>query len=155
MNTVFVRWYKDIVEGTVVNENDIFGMVAVSIPIQGMQATALFHPKNVFKSHLEACHDYPIHLPSAGVIHPTFIDNPGVGEFISNSIEQVKVSVDLAREGCDKTAIFEVNSDLEALQKFKHEHWNHEKNMLQLDYWPEYDKMFHAYQRKRLKRFSE
>ena len=137
--SVYVRWYKQVVEGTVVNENDLFGMVAVRIPIQGVQAVALYHPKNVFKTLQDACGKYPLHFPTPEeMIHlePQF----SVSETVSKAIEESKFISSLPESVCQEYL---------ALQQFKHDHWDNERNMLQLDYWPEYDRMYHAYQRKR------
>ena len=137
--SVYVRWYKQVVEGTVVNENDLFGMVAVRIPIQGVQAVALYHPKNVFKTLQDACGKYPLHFPTPEeMIHlePQF----SVSETVSKAIEESKFISSLPESVCQEYLV---------LQQFKHDHWDNERNMLQLDYWPEYDRMYHAYQRKR------
>ena len=54
---VFVRWYREILQGEVV-ENDrqdqLAGMVAVRIQIQGVFVTALFTPGHVYQSKDEA-----------------------------------------------------------------------------------------------------
>ena len=137
--SVYVRWYKQVVEGTVVNENDLFGMVAVRIPIQGVQAVALYHPKNVFKTLQDACGKYPLHFPTPEeMIHlePQF----SVYETVIKAIEESKFISSLPESVCQEYLV---------LQQFKHDHWDNERNMLQLDYWPEYDRMYHAYQRKR------
>lgn len=119
---VYVRWYKEVVEGKVVNEHDLFGMVAVRIPIQGVYAVALFTPKDIYKTAQEACGTFPKHFPTPKEI----------------------VHLDLATSVADS-----ISPEYNTLQQFKHDHWNHERNMLELDYWEEYDRMFHAYARKR------
>lgn len=124
---VYVRWYKEVVEGKVVNEHDLFGMVAVRIPIQGVQAVALFTPKDIYKTAQEACGTYPKHFPTPKEI----------------------VHLDPATSVADS-----ISPEYNTLQQFKHDHWNHEKNMLQLEYWPEFDRMYHAYQRKRRNIYS-
>ena len=133
---VYVSWYKKVVEGTIVKREDLFGMVAVSIPIQGVQSTALFQPDHVYKSMQEACGEYPVHYPTpAEMIHPAL-----PGESVAKVI----------KEAIDEARKIQEDDGYAKLQQFKVEHWNHERNMLQLDYWQEYDKMFHAYMRKRL-----
>ena len=91
------------------------------------------------KTDIEACGEYPAHFPTPDeLIHPTFIDNPGIGEFLQQAIN--------IQQAINKTAKNNLD-DWKALQQFKADHWNHEKNMLQLEYWPEFDRMYHAYMR--------
>lgn len=53
-DTVFVWWYGKPVQGMVVENKEVTpmlsSMVVVRIPIQGVHASALFMPKNVFTS---------------------------------------------------------------------------------------------------------
>lgn len=126
---VYVRWYKEVVEGKVVNEHDLFGMVAVRIPIQGVQAIALFTPKDIYKTAQEACGTFPKHFHTPNeIVH------------LEPSVAVIPTSVNSG---------FPADADYQTIQQFKHDHWNHERNMLQLEYWPEFDRMYHAYQRKR------
>lgn len=126
---VYVRWYGKVVEGTVVNEHDKFGMVAVSIPVQGVHSVALFHPDHVYNN---------VQAASYGV------NNKIVTQ---EKYEELK---DQVREKLSQPAA--LDEEYEKLQKFKEQHWNHERNRLELDYWSAYDQMFHAYMRKRLGR---
>lgn len=140
MSEVYVRWYNKVVAGQIVNQQDMFGMVAVSIPIQGAKVTALFQPQHVYKTPLEANHDYPLTSYSAQAVqHPDV--GPSVSETINTIIETQKTINEQIKNG--------PSEDWLAIQKFKEAHWNHEKNMLDLEYWEEFDKMYHAYQRKR------
>ena len=125
--TVYVRWYGKVVEGTVVNEHDKFGMVAVSIPIQGVHSVALFHPDHVYNN---------VQAASYGA------NNKIVTQ---EKYEELK---DQVREKLSQPAA--LDEEYEKLQKFLEQHWNHERNMLEFDYWLVYDQMFHAYMRKRL-----
>ena len=121
MKVVYVRWYKDVVEGTVVNEHDLFGMVSVRIPIQGVQSTALFKPQHIYQTEQEASL-----VKGAPVFHHSYV---------RPSVNTIKENLQ-----CE---------EWQAIQQFKQDHWNQEKNMLQLEYWPEFDRMYHEYQRKR------
>lgn len=51
-DTVFVRWYGKIVEGMIVENNEVTpalaSMVVVRIPVQGVRASALFTPQHVY-----------------------------------------------------------------------------------------------------------
>lgn len=46
--TVFVPWYGKVLQGNVVRENDMMGMTAVRIPLQGQHPIALFTPGHVY-----------------------------------------------------------------------------------------------------------
>lgn len=130
---VYVRWYKEVVEGHIVNEHDMMGMVAVSIPLMGSKATALYHPSHVYKTVQDACGSYPKHFPTPSeIVHP-----------------EPSVAVIPAATPVASASGIPADDDYRALQRFKHDHWDHERNMLQLDYWPEFDRMYHVYQRKR------
>ncbi|MBR2236376.1 MAG: hypothetical protein IJ887_00630 [Prevotella sp.] len=52
--TVYVLWYGKVLQGNVVKENDMFGMTAVRIPLQGQNPTALFTPGHVYDTPEEA-----------------------------------------------------------------------------------------------------
>ncbi len=51
-DTVFVRWYGKILEGMIVENNEVTpalaSMVVVRIPVQGVRASALFTPQHVY-----------------------------------------------------------------------------------------------------------
>ena len=121
MNTVYVRWYGQIVQGQVVSRNDLLGLVSVTIPIQGVQVIALFHPHHVYNTQQEA---------------------------------GCTVGVDLAKEETDKTVVtvqqVQPSGDWQVLQQFKADHWDHEHNRLQIDYWEEFYHLFRDYMAKRL-----
>lgn len=46
--TVYVLWYGKALQGNVVRENDMMGMTAVRIPLQGQHPIALFTPGHVY-----------------------------------------------------------------------------------------------------------
>lgn len=134
--SVYVRWYNEVVEGEIEKENDLFGMTAVKIPIQGVTVIALFHPKNIFKTAQEACGEYPKKFTfDTWAPH---IPDKSLSESIGEAIENAKRA--------------EEDPDWLALQKFLKDHWNHERNMLQLDYWQEYDRMFFDYMHRKLQK---
>ena len=145
--SVFVRWYNKVVEGSIVNEHDLFGMVAVSIPIQGVQATALFTPQHVYKTLQDACGNYPKHFPTPKeLVYP----EPPVKATVPalrSALRPVPATSVVGVSGVSGSA--GVSPEYLALQQFKHDHWDTTKNMLQLAYWPEFDRLYHAYQRKR------
>lgn len=130
MSKVFVRWYKEVVEGTIVRENDMFGMTLVEIPIQGVKVLTLFNPKHIYQTPKEAGN---IEFDSKSVKYDSF-------ELKIDDTQPISPIMEYSTD---------VHGDFLALQKFKADHWNHERNMLQLEYWQEYDRMFHAYARKR------
>lgn len=134
--SVYVRWYNEVVEGEIEKEDDLFGMTAVKIPIQGVTVIALFHPKNIFKTAQEACGEHPKKF-----VFDTWaphIPDKSLSESIGEAIENAKRATE--------------DPDWLALQKFLKDHWNHERNMLQLDYWQEYDRMFFDYMRRKLQK---
>ena len=52
--TVYVLWYGKVLQGNVVRENDMMGMTAVRIPLQGQHPIALFTPGHVYDTADEA-----------------------------------------------------------------------------------------------------
>lgn len=114
---VYVRWYSSVLQGEVV-ENDrkdqLAGMVAVRVEIQGVRITALFHPQHVYQSEAEAKGNSPI-----------------------ISANSPKVATE-ARE-ISRTEPSEVKSyiaDVYAntlLQRFKADHWDEAHNHLRID----------------------
>lgn len=133
--SVYVRWYNKVVEGEI-EKDDLFGMTAIKMPIQGVTVIALFHPKNIFKTAQEACGEYPKKFVFD--TWPPHIPDKSLSESIGEAIENAKRATE--------------DPDWLALQKFLKDHWNHERNMLQLDYWQEYDRMFFDYMRRKLQK---
>ena len=124
---VFVRWYNKVVEGTIVKENDMFGMTVVEIPVQGVKVKSLYSPKHIYKTAKEACGE----------------------EGTKQEYGEANKIVTSERYGELKEKMSEKLSGREHLDKFLKDHWDLEHNRLQLDYWQEYDRMFHSYARKR------
>lgn len=141
MNEVYVRWYGKVLQGSIVNEHDMFGMMAVSIPIQGVQAIALFRPSHVYKTVQDACGSYQVHFPTpAEIVH----SEPSV------RLTEVAVWPATLRPVPETSVAGSPGSDYAALQQFKAAHWDHAHNRLQLDYWPEFLRRWNDYHRKRL-----
>ena len=157
MSKVFVRWYNEVVEGTIVKEDDMFGMTVVEIPVQGVKVKALYSPKHIYKTVKEACGEYPKTFPTPETFqHPSFAN---VGATVSKAIDDAKEAygeankiVTTERYEEMKEKMSEKLSGREHLDKFLKDHWDHEHNHLQLDYWQEYDRMFFNYMRRKLKK---
>jgi hypothetical protein len=130
--SVFVRWYGNILEGKIVNQQDKFGMVAVSVPIQGTPATVLYHPNHVYATMAEA------QKPVDRLVEVWRQERPSinVSAFMEKIIEQQK-------------QVNQVSEDWLAIQEFKKAHWDNERNMLQLDYWKEFELLWRHYIAKR------
>ena len=102
-------------------------MVAVSIPIMGTQAVALFTPGHVYSNVQDACGEYPKHFPTPSeIIHP---EPPvSVGKFVSDAINDVRDNnAAVARQ---------------IYKGFLKEHWNVERNHLKVEYLEEGMKLF-------------
>lgn len=123
-DTVFVWWYGKAVQGMVVENKEVTpmlsSMMVVRIPIQGVHASALFMPKNVFATEelLLAKHNVftPAEAKNKQFEAPTAVNHPDVGpscsEVVSNLIlQQAKTNLDV----------------------FKKSHWDHEHNHIRID----------------------
>ncbi|UKK52124.1 hypothetical protein L6472_05970 [Prevotella sp. E13-17] len=120
MEQVYVSWYNKVVAGEIINHNDMFGMTAVRIPIQGVQATVLYTPQHVYKTVQEACGDYPKHFPTLGEFkHSEPPSN--VGATIERAIQDAKLIQKVPSEAWVR------------LQEFKKNHWDTEHNHLCID----------------------
>ncbi len=109
--TVYVHWYGGkLLQGTVVNDHDLMGMVAVSIPVQGVQAIALFTPAHVYNQ------------PPQSEVEP----------------QQQAVSVPASSTKSNPSEAWQ------AVQKFKHEHWDQERNHLRIDALEEFYQLWRA-----------
>lgn len=126
-DTVFVWWYGKPVQGMIVENKEITpmlaSMVVVRIPIQGVHASALFMPKNVFETEEQILFKHKIQRAEA-----------------SKQFE-VKIS-DNESEGSP----IQVAKDAYArLIEFKNAHWDNEHNHIEVsalndfyDLWVEY-----------------
>lgn len=127
---VYVRWYGSVLQGEVVpnstpNDRLLGSMVAVRIPLQGSQAIALFTPGHVYTSVdqmqqvAKQTYSYPVHFPKPEeIVHPE---------------PQVNVGATIG------AAIYR-----QRYEKFKQEHWNHERNHMQVEYLEEGYQLYRA-----------
>lgn len=138
-DTVFVWWYGKPVQGMIVENKEITpmlsSMVVVRIPIQGVTASALFMPKNVFASEEQILFKHKVQraaeansqfetraMAPAAVVHPDV--GPSCSEFVSNTIlQQAKTNLDM----------------------FKETHWDHEHNHIQISALNEFYDLWVAY----------
>jgi hypothetical protein len=122
-DTVFVRWYGKILEGMIVENNEVTpalaSMVVVRIPVQGVRASALFTPDHVSSSAELA--GIKEHIKVVPTELPTFVPT---AEATPN---------DVLSEAWRK------------LQEFKLANWDTERNHIKLsalndyyDMWKEY-----------------
>ena len=106
--TVFVRWYGKVVQGNVVKENDMFGMTAVRIPLQGQQPIALFTPGHIYDT-----------AEAAGIAQSV--------PKIAKSVPEIVENVPKYAENVPKVA------ETSMCEAFKKAHWNNERNHLRTD----------------------
>jgi hypothetical protein len=105
---VFVRWYGKVLQGNVVKENDMFGMTAVRIPLQGQQPIALFTPGHIYDT-----------AEAAGITQSV----PNLTE----SVPELTESVPKYAESVPKAA------ETSMCEAFKKAHWDNEHNHLRTD----------------------
>lgn len=127
-DTVFVWWYGKAVQGMVVENKEVTpmlsSMMVVRIPIQGVHASALFMPKNVFATEELLLAKHKVFTPAEAknkqfevkIEAPAAVEHPDVGpscsEFVSNTmLQQAKTNLDV----------------------FKKSHWDHEHNHIRID----------------------
>ena len=127
-DTVFVWWYGKPVQGVVVEKQEVTPMlsqmVVVRIPIQGVHASALFMPHNVFATEDLLLAKHKVFTPAEAknkqfevkVEAPAAVEHPDVGpscsEVVSNLIlQQAKTNLDV----------------------FKKSHWDNEHNHIRID----------------------
>ena len=108
--TVYVHWYGKLLQGTVVNNHDLMGMVAVRIPLMGGHPVALFTPAHVYASAEEA-------QQSASTLHQS--TTPAA------SVDGSPV--------CCRTTATSPSTAWQAIQHFKQEHWDAAHNHLRVD----------------------
>ena len=158
-NTVYVRWYRDILLQGEVVENDrkdqLAGMVAVRIPIQGMRITALFYPQHVYQSEDEAKGISPIISPnppkvateereisreiqkSTEIICEKIQDS---SKNICSSPEHTEFSYPTKAPGVAIADMIKGHREMEikeavarVIDKFKAAHWDNARNHLRID----------------------
>ena len=106
--TVYVLWYGKVLQGNVVRENDMMGMTAVRIPLQGQHPIALFTPGHVYDTADDA-------------------ENSKSVPKIAKSVPEIEESVPKYAESVPKVA---ETSQCEAFRKV---HWDNVRNCLRTD----------------------
>ena len=122
---VYVHWYGKLLQGTVVNPHDLFGMVAVSIPVQGVQATALFTPAHVYESETAA------NGIQAGEPHKKMADDRTATTCKDSKAVPAPATVPAVSPAGRNSS--NPSDAWQAIQKFKEEHWDQERNHLRID----------------------
>lgn len=105
---VFVPWYGKMLQGNVVRENDMMGMTAVRIPLQGQHPIALFTPGHVYDTADDA--EISKSVPK-----------------IAKSVPEIEESVPKYSENVPKV------SETSMCDAFKESHWDNERNHLRTD----------------------
>ena len=105
--TVYVHWYGKLLQGTVVNDHDLMGMVAVRIPLMGGHPVALFTPAHVYNSPEE-----PQPKPAAAV----------------SAASPAGKSPDHSQPFPAPSTKDNPSYACQILQKFKQEHWDQQHN---------------------------
>lgn len=106
--TVFVPWYGKVLQGNVVRENDMMGMTAVRIPLQGQHPIALFTPGHVYDTADDA-------------------ENSKSVPKIAKSVPEIEENVPKYAESVPKV------SETSMCDAFKESHWDNERNHLRTD----------------------
>ena len=106
--TVYVLWYGKVLQGNVVRENDMMGMTAVRIPLQGQHPIALFTPGHVYDTADDA-------------------ENSKSVPKIAKSVPEIEESVPKYAESVPKVA------ETSQCEAFKKAHWDNERNHLRTD----------------------
>ena len=106
--TVYVLWYGKVLQGNVVRENDMMGMTAVRIPLQGQHPIALFTPGHVYETADDA-------------------ENSKSVPKIAKSVPEIEENVPKYAESVPKVA------ETSQCEAFKKAHWDNERNHLRTD----------------------
>lgn len=118
-STVYVRWYGKVLQGNVVNENDMMGMTAVRIPLQGQHPIALFTPGHVYDTADDA--EISKSVPK-----------------IAKSVPEIEESVPKYSENVPKV------SETSMCDTFKKSHWDHAHDHLMTDALDEFYSLWKA-----------
>ena len=121
MRTVYVRWYGQVLEGEVVSEHDLMGMVGVKIPLMGMAPVALF---------------------TAGHVYATETEARGGGHEKLEADSWRSTSVTAKPQPAVSPAVTGPSPAWQRLQEFKLSHWDAEKNRLKVDALDEFYRMW-------------
>lgn len=113
--TVYVLWYGKVLQGNVVRENDMMGMTAVRIPLQGQHPIALFTPGHVYDTADDA-------------------ENSKSVPKIAKSVPEIEESVPKYAENVPKYAesVPKV-AETSQCEAFKKAHWDNVRNCLRTD----------------------
>lgn len=135
--TVYVHWYGKLLQGTVVNDHDLFGMVAVRIPLQGGHPVALFTPAHVYESETAA------NGIQAGEPHKKMADDRTATTCKDSKAVPAPAAVPGASAPGHATVPAVSPAGIstkanpseawEAIQKFKADHWDTVHNHLRVD----------------------
>lgn len=106
--TVYVLWYGKVLQGNVVRENDMMGMTAVRIPLQGQHPIALFTPGHVYDTADDA-------------------ENSKSVPKIEESVPKYAENVPKYAESVPKVA------ETSQCEAFKKAHWDNVRNCLRTD----------------------
>ena len=106
--TVYVLWYGKVLQGNVVRENDMMGMTAVRIPLQGQHPIALFTPGHVYDKAEDA-------------------ENSESVPKIAKSVPEIEESVPKYSENVPKV------SETSMSEAFRKAHWDNERDHLRTD----------------------
>lgn len=113
--TVYVLWYGKVLQGNVVRENDMMGMTAVRIPLQGQHPIALFTPGHVYDTADDAENSKSVPKIAKSV--------PEIEESVPKYAENVPKYV----ESVPKVA------ETSQCEAFKKAHWDNVRNCLRTD----------------------
>ena len=117
MSTVYVRWYGQVLQGELVENKEeglLAGMVAVRIQIQGMHATALFMPEHIYDNPDQIAEKSSINSPK------------------SAKVSQIPQEISQKQGILAKSDVLPAN-DLDMIETFKRDNWDHEHNHLRTD----------------------
>lgn len=120
-STVYVHWYGKLLQGTVVNDHDLMGLVAVRIPLQGGQPVALFTPAHVYESETAA------NGIQAGEPHKKMAEDRTATTCKDSDHSRPLPTVS------DSSTKTNPSEAWQSIQKFKEEHWDQERNHLRID----------------------
>ena len=123
-DTVFVWWYGKPVQGMVVENKEVTpmlsSMVVVRIPIQGVHASALFMPHNVFTTKKQLMFKHKVFTPAEA----------------KNKQFELKIDTPVVEKPTDA---------YQRLQEFKQTHWDQEHNHIQISALNEFYDLWVAY----------
>ena len=117
MNTVYVRWYGNVVQGELL-DGETMGMKHVRIPLDGHHPVALFTPQHIYDSPEQVSEKSSINVAKSVEIS----QNPP-----KIATEQPKVPTEIATKDILPA------DDRQMIEAFKQANWDHERNHLRID----------------------